>query len=143
MVYDPYKDDLFVAEKNRGATLNGKAFSVSKVERLEEGYISIGFMKTESSIRKGLRALDRLSNRVSKVRMTGSAALDICYVACGRFDAYIEYQVNMWDIAAGILMVEESGGKIEYELGPEGGYEVLATNGRLHQELKKMVGGDT
>ena len=138
-VYDPYKNDLFLAERGQGVTLNGIPVLVSEVERMEEGYITVGFMKTESSIKKGLHALDLLSRQVSKVRMTGSAALDICYVACGRFDAYIEYLVNMWDIAAGILMVEESGGSIEYKISPEGGYEVLATNGRLHRELRETV----
>jgi myo-inositol-1(or 4)-monophosphatase len=139
VVYDPYKDDLFVAQKGQGATLNGRAALVSKVERAEESYITIGFMKTDGSIRRGLSALEELAGSVSKIRMTGSAALDLCYVACGRFDAHVEYEVNMWDIAAGLLMVKEAGGEADFKPSPESGYDVLATNGRLHRELGDII----
>ena len=140
VVYDPHRDELFVAEKGRGARLNGVPIRVSAVDRIEESFITCGFMKTEDAIRRGLRRFERLAFHASKMRIMGSAALNLCYAAMGRFDAYIEYGIKAWDLAAGALLITEAGGHMDAHRTPDGGYDVLATNGRLHGEIGRLLG---
>jgi len=140
VVYDPHRDELFVAEKGRGASLNGAPVRVSAVHRIEESFITCGFMKTEEAIRRGLRRFERLAFHASKMRIMGSAALNLCYVAMGRFDAYVEYGIKAWDLAAGALLVMEAGGRVDARHTPDGGYDVLATNGSLHGEIERLLG---
>ncbi|MCK5527990.1 MAG: inositol monophosphatase [Candidatus Latescibacteria bacterium] len=139
VVYDPLGDELFVAEKDRGAHLNGAPIHVSAITRIEQSFITCGFMKTEDAIRRGLKRFERLAFRASKMRIMGSAALNLCYVAMGRFDGYVEYGIRAWDLAAGALLTTEAGGRVDARLTPDGGYDVLATNGTLHGEIERLL----
>jgi myo-inositol-1(or 4)-monophosphatase len=106
--------ELWVASRATGSvTLNGRAIRVSGRNKLADAIVAVGVSKTESSIEKGLPILGKMMRSARKTRMMGSAALDIAYVASGRLDAYIESQISLWDIAAGMLMVELAGGKVD------------------------------
>ncbi|MFH1007588.1 MAG: inositol monophosphatase family protein [Candidatus Latescibacterota bacterium] len=140
VVYDPLADELFTAEKNGGARVNGMPIHASAVDRMEASFITCGFMKTEDAIRRGLERFGRLAYRASKMRVMGSAALNLSYVAMGRFDGYVEYGIRTWDMAAGALLVTEAGGYIDARPTPDGGYDVLATNGILHSEIRDLLG---
>jgi myo-inositol-1(or 4)-monophosphatase len=111
VIYDPMMDELFTAEKGGTPTLNGKPIRVSKRANLAEAMITVGFSKNKESIEAGMRRFGRLLTQVRKTRMLGSAALGMAYVACGRLDAYIEEVISLWDVAAGILLVETAGGR--------------------------------
>ena len=111
VIYDPMMDELFVAEKGGTPTLNGKPIRVSKRANLAEAMITVGFSKNKESIDAGMRRFANLLTQVRKTRMLGSAALGMAYVACGRLDAYIEEVISLWDVAAGILLVETAGGR--------------------------------
>jgi myo-inositol-1(or 4)-monophosphatase len=113
VIYDPQRDELFQAVKNGPSLLNGTPIRVSDRNELSEAVVSVGFSKNKSSINAGLELLPKYVERVRKCRLMGSAALDLAYVSCGRLDAYIEQSVSLWDIAAGQLLLENAGGKIE------------------------------
>ena len=118
------------------ARLNGTVIHASRRRRLEESIVSIGFAKNRSSLEHALPYFIWLSRRVRKVRMMGSAALALAYVATGRFDAYIERGINLWDIAAGGLIIECAGGRFWREpiQGPDR-FRMVASNGR-HSKLR-------
>ena len=113
VIYDPSRDELWETVKGGPSMLNGRAIRVSERTELGDAIISVGFAKSKATINAGLHLLPRYVERVRKCRMMGSAALDLAYVATGRLDAYIEQSVSLWDIAAGQLLVENAGGKIE------------------------------
>jgi myo-inositol-1(or 4)-monophosphatase len=113
VIYDPVRDELWSGEKGKTPTLNGKEVQVSRRATLAEAVVSIGLAKTSATIDAGLPLLQEMVHRVRKCRMLGSAALDLAYVACGRLDAYIEQGISLWDIAAGWLLVECAGGRVE------------------------------
>lgn len=113
VIYDPSRDELFTAERGKGAFLNGRPMRVSARRKMEEAILSVGFSKTPGAIEKGLESYQQLIRRARKIRTMGSAALDLAYVAAGRMEAYMEFKVRLWDIAAGILLVEEAGGRVE------------------------------
>jgi len=113
VIYDPSRDELWETVKGGPSVLNGRAIRVSERTELGDAIISVGFAKSKATINAGLQLLPRYVERVRKCRMMGSAALDLAYVATGRLDAYIEQSVSLWDIAAGQLLVENAGGKIE------------------------------
>ncbi len=133
IVYDPMRDELFTAEKGKGAFLNGKQIHVSTRSRLEEAAITVGFSKSAETIEQGLHHFERLIRQARKIRMMGAAALDLAYVASGRLEAYWELKVRLWDIAAGILMVEEAGGVVQLErlTGVPYLFKALASNGKI------------
>ncbi len=137
VVFDPFQDELWTAIRGGKAFLNGKPISVSKRNQLAESIVSIGFAKSKSSTESGLPYFAWLVRRVRKVRMLGSAALGLTYVATGRLDAYIERGVSLWDVAAGGLIIECAGGKFWTRPIP-GKFKVrmLASNGLLHGKLK-------
>lgn len=140
VVYDPFCDELWAAIAGEPARCNGRRISVSRRRRLEESIINIGFAKRRESIEIMLPVFTRLVHRVRKMRITGSAALALAYVASGRFDAYLETGLRLWDIAAGGLIVECAGGEFEREpLAGEYTYRVLATNGSLHRRLRALA----
>ena len=112
VVYDPMRDELWTAEATGPALLNGKPVHVSARTEMSDAVVSVGVAKSLESIDHGMKLFDRLVRQVKKCRMMGSAALDIAYVACGRLDAYIEGQISIWDIAAGLLLVERAGGQV-------------------------------
>ncbi|HLZ40014.1 MAG TPA: inositol monophosphatase family protein [Candidatus Sulfotelmatobacter sp.] len=138
VVYDPTRDELFVAEKGKGAQLNGKAIHVSKAEKLKECLLATGFPSQKRHKNPNIFFYHQITLRTHGVRRAGSAALDLCSVACGRFDGFWEFNLNPWDTAAGVLIVEEAGGKVSrfdgstFELNSR---ETLASNGLVHEAL--------
>ncbi len=133
VIYDPIRDELWSGEKGLPPLLNGKPFQVSARAHLAEAVVSIGLAKTQETIEAGLPLLGEMVHRVRKCRMMGSAALDMAYVACGRLDAYIEQGISLWDIAAGWLLVEAAGGRVEMEPRKDmpDKFRIVASNGRL------------
>ena len=114
VIYQPMTDELWVALRSTGrVTLNGRPIRVSSRTKLSDAIVAVGVSKTEAAIEKGLPILGEMMRSARKTRMMGSAALDIAYVASGRLDAYIESQISLWDIAAGMLMVELAGGRLD------------------------------
>jgi len=132
VVYAPEVDEMYAAAKDAPATLNGRVIRVSDRDRLEDAIVGIGFFKSEETIRQSMRYFQDLIPRVRKMRLMGSAALDVVYVACGRFDAYIEHGIKLWDICAGQLILEQAGGRAEcVAAGEPHTFDVRMTNGRL------------
>ena len=132
VVLDPELDELFASEKGGPAYLHGHPIHVSDHAQLSEAIISIGFFKSAETINRSLQDFGKMINGVRKMRLMGSAALDVAYVACGRFDAYIEYGIKLWDICAGQLILENAGGRAE--LKPHGdvhSFDVRMWNGKL------------
>jgi myo-inositol-1(or 4)-monophosphatase len=113
VIYDPQRDEMWQTVRGGRTLLNGTPVRVSARTELGEAVVSIGFSKNKSTINAGLALLPEYISRVRKCRLMGSAALDLAYVACGRLDAYIEQSVSLWDVAAGQLLLENAGGKIE------------------------------
>ena len=138
VVYDPTRDELFTAELGKGAQLNGKTIHVSKVSQLKECLVATGFPSHKRHKNPNIFFYHQITLRTHGVRRAGSAALDLCNVACGRFDGFWEFNLNPWDTAAGALIVEEAGGKVSrfdgspFELNSR---ETLASNGVLHEAL--------
>ena len=137
VVYDPTSEELFVAEKGRGATLNGEEILVSKTSDLSRSLLSTGFpYDIRTSPDNNLNFFASFAMKAQAIRRAGSAALDLCYVACGRFDGFWELKLKPWDVAAGNLMVTEAGGKVsDFAGAPLSLYakETLASNGLLHE----------
>lgn len=133
VIHDPMRQETWTATRNGDARLNGHPISVSTRTALSDAIVTVGFSKTAQSIERGLPTFQRLLRQVKKCRMMGSAALDVAYVACGRLDAYIESQISLWDIAAGILIVEKAGGKIAMKPREDvpDKYSVIASSGRI------------
>ena len=133
VIYDPIRDEMWSGEKGTAPLLNGKEFRVSQRADLAEAVLSVGLSKTGATIAAGLPLLQEMVHRVRKCRMLGSAALDMAYVACGRLDAYIEQGISLWDIAAGWLLVEGAGGRVEMEARTDlpDKFSVIASNGLL------------
>jgi myo-inositol-1(or 4)-monophosphatase len=133
VIYDPIKNELWTAVRGEPAYLNDKVVRVADRKSLGESIVSVGFSKTEAGIELGLRTLGAMITKARKCRMMGSAALDLAYVACGRFDAYIEQSVNLWDVAAGWLLVESAGGIVKTRRSPidEKKMAIVASNGRV------------
>lgn len=139
VVYDPSRGELFAAERGGGARCNGRLLAVSAVARLGRALITTGFPYDRADRPdNNLREHDRLLLRVQDVRRTGSAALDLCYVAAGRTEAHWELGLKPWDTAAGALIVREAGGLVtdwEGRPWPVGEARIVASNGRIHGEL--------
>jgi myo-inositol-1(or 4)-monophosphatase len=139
VIYDPFCDELWTAIRGQAAKLNGKIIRVSKRYRLENSIISIGFGKSKASVDASLLFFNKLLRRIRKVRMMGSAALALVYVASGRLDAYVESHISLWDIAAGGLILECAGGEFwNRSIEGEHAYRILANNGLLRRQLEKL-----
>ena len=136
VVYDPFCDELWTAIRGQAARLNGRVIRVSKRRKLSESILSIGFAKSRESLEATLPYFVELAHHVRKLRSMGSAALALTYVATGRFDAYIERGIHLWDIAAGGLIVECAGGEFWQEPIPgKHAYRMIASNGLLRRRL--------
>ena len=137
VIYDPFTDEIWTTSKGGPTRLNGKVVRVSNRSRLEDAVIAIGFSKSKESLDKSIPHLNRLARRAKKIRIMGSAALELAYVASGRLDAYIERRINLWDVAAGSLLVENAGGEF-YTLPAPGKYRyaMCADNGKLRHKLQ-------
>jgi myo-inositol-1(or 4)-monophosphatase len=137
VVYDPFCDEMWTAIRGQPTRLNGKAIRVSDRRKLEDAIVSIGFAKSRESLEETLPYFNQLIRRVRKIRMMGAAALGLAYVASGRFDAYIERGIRLWDVAAGGLLVECAGGEFWHRaVDGERTYKMIANNGRLRRSLR-------
>ena len=138
VVYDPTRDELFSAASGSGAHLNGEPIRVSKTPLLKESLVATGFPSHKRHKNPNIYFYHHITLHSHGARRAGSAALDLCTVAAGRFDGFWEFNLNPWDTAAGVLIVEEAGGKVtrfdgsSFELNSR---ETLASNGLIHDEL--------
>jgi myo-inositol-1(or 4)-monophosphatase len=138
VVYDPTRDELFSAAKGNGSRLNGRPIQVSTTARLAECLVATGFPSHKRHQNPNIYFYHQLTLRSHGVRRAGSAALDLCNVAAGRFDGFWEFNLNPWDTAAGVLLVEEAGGRVTDFSGGcfrIASRETLASNGHVHDEL--------
>ena len=136
VIYDPFTDELWTTTKGQPPRLNGKIVRVSNRTNLSDCIIAMGFSKSRDNLEKSLPHLIRISKQAKKIRIMGSAALELVYVASGRLDAYIERTINLWDVAAGSLLVENAGGEFYTVPGPNGKLRMCADNGKLRKKLK-------
>ncbi|MFC5470801.1 inositol monophosphatase family protein [Cohnella suwonensis] len=139
VVYDPSRDELFVAERGKGAYVHGRKMNVSDEETLSRSLLATGFPADQHvALPANLKGIQALAPKVRNLRVAGSAALHLAYVAAGRLSGFWEYNLSSWDIAAGSLLIEEAGGRMSdvrgepYHLGVR---SVVASNGRVHDEL--------
>jgi myo-inositol-1(or 4)-monophosphatase len=143
VVFDPTRNELFLAQKGKGATLNGTPIHVSVTPKLNEALLVTGFAYDVHTAKdNNLKEFCAFTVRTRGIRRTGTAAIDLCYIACGRFDGFWELQLNPWDTAAGKIMVEEAGGKMtNYQGEPYSiyGNTLIATNGHIHQEMIEVL----
>jgi myo-inositol-1(or 4)-monophosphatase len=138
VIYDPTRDEMFAAELGKGALLNGQSIHVSATSRLAECLVGTGFPSHKRHKSPNIYFYHQITLRTHGVRRAGSAALDLCNVACGRFDGFWEFNLNPWDTAAGVLIVEEAGGRVTtFSGGPFqlDSRETLASNGLVHDAL--------
>jgi myo-inositol-1(or 4)-monophosphatase len=141
VIYDPMRDELFTAERGKGAFLNGKPIHVSSVPELGDALVATGFPSRKRHENPNIHFYQEFTLRSHGVRRAGSAALDLAYIACGRMDAYWEFGLNPWDTAAGFLLVEEAGGRVT---AFDGAYrkldsrEILASNQLIHHEMLSL-----
>ena len=136
VIYGPFTDELWTAVRGGPTRLNGRIVRVSRCTRVEDAVIAMGFSKSKLNLEKSLPHVNRLSRRAMKIRIMGSAALELAYVACGRLDAYVERTINLWDIAAGAWLVECAGGEFYTRPAPGGKFRMVADNGRLRRKLQ-------
>jgi myo-inositol-1(or 4)-monophosphatase len=136
VIYDPFMDELWTATLGGPTRLNGRIVRVSKRANVGDAIIAMGFSKSKLNLEKSLPHVNRLARRALKIRIMGSAALELAYVASGRLDAYVERTINLWDIAAGALMVECSGGEFYTQPAPGGKFRMVADNGLLRRKLQ-------
>jgi len=144
-IYNPFMNELFVAEKGKGATLNDKPIHVSTKTDVTKSCLVTGFpYQWQDMPNNPLQVFERIIKQGIPLRRLGSAAIDLCWVACGRFDGFYDHYLHSWDCAAGFLIVEEAGGKVtdfsgnRYSIYQK---ELLATNGHIHSGLKDLVNG--
>jgi myo-inositol-1(or 4)-monophosphatase len=136
VIYNPFTDELWTAMRGGKTKLNGKIVRVSKRAKISDAVVAMGFSKSRENLEKSLPHLSRLARRAKKIRLMGSAALELAYVASGRLDVYVERTINLWDIAAGGLMVECSGGEFWLRKLPDGRFRMCADNGLLRRKLQ-------
>ncbi|MGB5106457.1 MAG: inositol monophosphatase family protein [Candidatus Zixiibacteriota bacterium] len=142
-VYDPTRDELFTATKHDKSRLNGRPISVTNRQKLGQSLLATGFpYDIRTSPVNNLANFARFVKTARAVRRAGSAALDLCYLACGRFDGYWELKLHTWDMAAGVLIVKQAGGKITDFSGNAFSIytdKLLASNGRIHKEMQRVL----
>ena len=142
VVYDPTRDEMFAAERGQGATLNDRRMRVSDVEELNSSMLCTGFPYNVRERENFARHFAAFTMRAQAVRRDGSAAIDLAYVACGRFEGFWEDGLHPWDVAAGLLLIEESGGMVtDFNSGPLSIYtpKVLASNGLIHEAMMRVL----
>ncbi|MEZ4825880.1 MAG: inositol monophosphatase family protein [Bacteroidia bacterium] len=142
-VYEPLHDNLFRAEKNKGASLNGKRIHVSDKSSLQNGLVATGFPYENFPWRDNyLEVVKDIMDRAHGIRRMGSAALDLAFVACGRFEGFFELNLKPWDVAAGALLVKEAGGEVTDFSGGKTylhGLQIIATNGHVHSQMVDII----
>ncbi|HKC93519.1 MAG TPA: inositol monophosphatase family protein [Nitrospira sp.] len=146
VVFDPTRNELFTARRHKGAFLNDTPISVSPVDNLDHALLVTGFAyDIRETQNNNLDHFVRFALKAQGLRRTGTAALDLCYVASGRFDGFWEVTLNPWDMAAGIVILEEAGGRVTNFKGETHsiyGRELVASNGRIHQAMLKVLQQD-
>lgn len=143
VIYDPTRDEMFAAERGQGATLNGRRMRVSSVEDLNSAMLCTGFPYNVRERPNFAREFANFTMEAQAVRRDGSAAIDLAYVACGRFDGFWEDGLNAWDVAAGVLLIAEAGGRVtDFTGGALNIFtpKVLASNGRVHNDMMRVLG---
>ena len=133
VIYDPMQDELWTVAEGMPPTLNGKPIACSNRTEMAQSVVTVGFSKSKESLDAGFERYKNISYNVRKTRMLGSAALAMAYIACGRLDAYVEEQISIWDVAAGIMLVEAGGGKVMLKPGSAkaGTMFICASNGKI------------
>jgi len=143
VIFNPILNEMFVAEKGNGAYLNNSRIRVSNKKKIKDALLVTGGPKGNSKIKnKIFSEYINVSNNVSNVRKFGSAALDLAYVACGRFDGYWQRELNYWDVAAGIIILKEAGGLINFFEDDENNplkKNIIASNSNIHNELLDLI----
>ncbi len=142
VIYDPTRDELFAAERGQGATLNDRRIRVSEVDELNSAMLCTGFPYNVRERPNFERDFANFTMASQAVRRDGSAAIDLAYLACGRFDGFWEDGLKAWDVGAGVLLIEEAGGRVSDFVGrPLDIYtpKVLATNGLVHDAMMKVL----
>ncbi|MEP7075692.1 MAG: inositol monophosphatase family protein [Acidobacteriota bacterium] len=142
VTFDPTRNELFAAERGQGASLNGKPIRVSAAEKLSECLVVTGFPYDFKSKPNFERHLTDFLMSARGVRRDGSAAIDMAYVACGRFDGFWEEGLNPWDVAAGYLLIQEAGGRVSYYDGSEFNIykpPIVASNGLIHSQMLEVL----
>ena len=143
VIFNPIMNEMFLAEKGNGAYLNNSRIRVSNKKRIKDALVVTGGPKQASKIKEKIFSeYVNVSNNVSSVRKFGSAALDMAYVACGRFDGYWQREINYWDIAAGLVILKEAGGFVDFfeeDTNLPLKKNILASNSNIHDELKDLI----
>lgn len=143
VIYDPTRDELFLGQNGRGATLNDSPIRVSATPKLNEALLVTGFAyDVHTADDNNLKEFCAFIKRARGMRRTGTAAIDLCYIACGRFDGFWELHLNPWDTAAGKVIVEEAGGRVTNYAGEPYsiyGHTLIASNGLIHQEMLELL----
>ena len=146
VIFNPITNEMFLAEKGNGSYLNNSRIRVSNKKKISDSLLVTGGPKQASKIKnKIFSEYISVSKNVSNIRKFGSAALDMAYVACGRFDGYWQRELNYWDIAAGIIIIKEAGGFIDFfEEDPKTPMKknIIATNSNIHDELRNLINKD-
>ena len=143
VIYDPMRDEMFAAERGQGATLNDRRMRVSDVEDLNSAMLCTGFPYNVRERPNFARHFANFTMEAQAVRRDGSAAIDLAYIACGRFDGFWEDGLNAWDVAAGVLLIEEAGGLVTDFAGEKLNIytpKVLASNGLVHNAMRRVLG---
>jgi myo-inositol-1(or 4)-monophosphatase len=144
VIYDPVRDEMFAAERGQGATLNDRTIRVSEVDELNSAMLCTGFPYDVRERPDFARDFTNFTMRAQAVRRDGSAALDLAFIACGRFDGFWEDGLNPWDVAAGVLLIEEAGGQVtDYRGAALDIYtpKVIASNGLVHEAMMAVLRG--
>ena len=143
VVYEVCRNECFWAWKGSAAYLNGEEIHVTNINNLDQSFIELGFPYDAERFRPIItRLIERLYGRIGGLRLMGSAAVELCYIAAGRFEARFEGLLGPWDIAAGSIILTQAGGKITDFSGGDSfysGHEVLATNGQIHEQMLKII----
>ncbi len=143
VIYDPLRMELYTASRGRGAHLNNRRIRVSKLTRIDNALVGTGFpFRKLERTQSYLHTLEKMCHSVAGVRRFGSAALDLAYVACGRLDGFWEFDLHVWDIAAGVLLIEEAGGLVSDMEGKQRHMEsghVLAGSPKIHEKMLKLL----
>ena len=143
VIFNPIMNEMFFAEKGNGAFLNNQRIRVSKQKKINDALLVTGGPKGASKIKNKIYSeYINVSNNVSNVRKFGSAALDMAYVACGRFDGYWQRELNYWDVAAGIIILKEAGGFVNFfeeDINSPLKKNILATNSNIHDKLRELL----
>lgn len=139
VIYDPQRDEMFYAEAGKGAFLNDRPICVSDIATLKRATIATGYAARASIIEHAAEITRQVTLASDKVRIFGSAALHLAYVACGRLDGFYEYRLWPWDIAAGVALIREAGGAVAARYHDDSSVDIACSNGAIQEELGRII----